>query len=182
MGATINVKLIDRGWEDIKARVTALRGAGAVVTVGVQGAPAAANHQDSRLTVAQIATVHEFGKTIRQPNMKRTIRIPERSFLRATVDQYREAIARRQVLLSQGYVLGKFELKPAMELLGQYVVGLIKQRIANGIAPPNSPWTIAKKGSSKPLIDTGQLRNSITYKVEVGASMKRGLIEVRGGV
>lgn len=168
MGTTVQVKVIDHGWEDIKARMDALRGVGAVVSVGVQGAEAAANHQHTHLTVAQIATIHEFGKEIHQPKMRRTIVIPERSFLRKTVDLYREAIARRQVLLTQGYVLGKLELKSSLELLGQYVVGLVKQRIANGIAPPNRPYTIAKKGSSKPLIDTGQLRNSITYKVEIG--------------
>jgi phage gpG-like protein len=170
---TLNVKVVDHGWEAVKERIDALRGGGATVSIGVQGAQAAANHQGTHLTVAQLATVHEFGKVIRQPNMNRTIVIPERSFLRATVDRYREAIARRQVLLTQGYVLGKFELQGAMELLGQYVVGLVKQRIANGIAPPNAPSTIARKGSSKPLIDTGQLRNSITYKVEVG-SIQRG--------
>lgn len=168
MPTSVSVKVIDRGWEDIKHRVRALRDTGAVVKVGVQGQRAAANHQQSGLTVAQLATIHEFGKVIHQPRMGRTIVIPERSFLRATIDQYQEAIARRDVLLAQGFMLGKLALKPAMELFGQYVVGLIQQRIANGIAPPNRPRTIARKGSSKPLIDTGQLRSSITYKVEVG--------------
>lgn len=172
MGVTVDVKVIDRGWNGIKQRMESLHGAGAVVKVGVQGPQAAANHQHSRLTVAQIATVHEFGKTIHQPKMNRTIVIPERSFLRATIDQYQEAIARRQVLLTQGYLLGKFDLRSSLELLGQYVVGLVKQRIADGINPENRPSTIARKGSSKPLIDTGQLRNSVTYKVEVGVSLK----------
>lgn len=180
MPTTVQVKVIDKGWEAIKARVESMRGSGAVVSIGVQGAQAAANHQNTHLTVGQLATIHEFGKVINQPKLNRTIVIPERSFLRATIDQYREAIARRQVLLSQGFILGKFELRPAMELLGQYVVGLVKQRIANGIAPPNRPSTIARKGSSKPLIDTGQLRNSITYKVDLAAS-RRGLIEYREG-
>jgi phage gpG-like protein len=165
--ATVAIKVIDRGWEDIKHRVEVLRSASVTCKVGVQGTQGAANHQGAALTVAQIATVHEFGKRIRQPKMNRTIVIPERSFLRATVDEYRDAIARRQVLLTQGYVLGKFDLHGAMDLLGMYVVGLVKQRIANGIAPPNRPSTIRRKGSSKPLIDTGQLRNSITHKVEV---------------
>lgn len=171
MGVTVTVKTIDHGWEGIKARVETLRGAAAVVKVGVQGPQAAANHQDTRLTVAQIATVHEFGKVIHHPKLNRTTTIPERSFLRATIDMYQEAIARRQVLLTQGYLLGKFDLHSSLELLGQYVVGLVKQRIANGIAPPNRPSTIARKGSSKPLIDTGQLRNSITHKVEIGVSL-----------
>ena len=180
MPTTVQIKVIDRGWEGIKARVETIRGSGAVVNVGVQGQPAAANHQNTHLTVGQLATIHEFGKVIRQPKLNRIIVIPARSFLRATVDQYRDAIARRQVLLSQGYILGKFELRPAMELLGMYVVGLVKQRIANGIAPPNRPSTIARKGSSKPLIDTGQLRNSITYKVDLVAP-RRALIEFREG-
>lgn len=30
---------------------------------------------------------------------------------------------------------------------------------------PNSPLTIARKGSSKPLIDKGELRNAITYTI-----------------
>lgn len=36
----------------------------------------------------------------------------------------------------------------------------------NGEWASNSPATIKKKGSSKPLIDTGRLRGSITYEVE----------------
>lgn len=171
MPSTVNVKVIDRGWEAYQRRMEHLRGGAAVVKVGVQGAQAAANHQDSSLTVATIATVHEFGKTIHHPKLNRTTVIPERSFLRATIDQYATAIARRNVLLMQGYADGKFALESSLELLGQYVVGLIKQRIANGIAPPNSPYTTARKGSSKPLIDTGQLRNAITYKVEVGVPL-----------
>jgi len=33
---------------------------------------------------------------------------------------------------------------------------------------PNSPATIARKGSNKPLLDTGELRKSITYIVRKG--------------
>ena len=38
---------------------------------------------------------------------------------------------------------------------------------ANGW-PPNAPATVARKGSARPLIDTGQLRRAITYVVEDG--------------
>ena len=34
--------------------------------------------------------------------------------------------------------------------------------------PPNSPRTIAMKGSARPLIDTGTMRKAITYVVEEG--------------
>ena len=31
---------------------------------------------------------------------------------------------------------------------------------------PNAPYTVAKKGSSTPLIDSGQLRQSISWEVK----------------
>jgi len=31
---------------------------------------------------------------------------------------------------------------------------------------PNSPYTVAQKGSAKPLVDTGSLRQAITYEVD----------------
>ena len=33
---------------------------------------------------------------------------------------------------------------------------------------PNSPYTIRKKGSDKPLVDTAAMRNAITYVVDTG--------------
>jgi hypothetical protein len=165
MATGVSVRDIDKGWGDLKDHVLKLSQTGAYVQVGVLGAEAAANHNAARgLTVAQIASVHEFGKVIQ--TKRGTITIPERSFLRATIDIYRAAIQKRATLLGTGVMLTKFTVQQAMDLLGEYAVGVIKQRIANGIEPANSPWTIARKRSSKPLIDTGQLRSSITYRTE----------------
>lgn len=47
-------------------------------------------------------------------------------------------------------------------MLGQNVVRDWFVNPANGW-PPNAPETIKEKGSDKPLIDTGELRKSITY-------------------
>jgi len=186
-GISIDVQVIDHGWEDIRKNIKLLGDHGGICNVGVQGEQAAANHQHSELTLAQLAGIHEFGTVIHQPARRvkrtvgkgkkkrsveyargaRTIVIPARSSLRDTVDIYQEPIARREVLLSQGVLFGKFTLLGGLELFGMYVVGLIRQRMANGIPPPNRPSTIARKGSSKPLIDTGELRNAITWKAEV---------------
>jgi hypothetical protein len=166
MPVTRSVKVIDHGWTKIREAVINMGAASAIVRVGVQGEKGAANHQHSKLTVAQIADVHEFGRVIVQPKMRRVIVIPERSFLRKTVDIHREAIARREMLALQGVLYKEWPLSKALGLLGAYVVGLCQQRIANRIPPKNSDWTIAKKKSNVPLIDTGQLRNSITWKVE----------------
>ena len=54
--------------------------------------------------------------------------------------------------------------------VGNYGAAMIQKGIVSG-APggytftPNSPMTIEKKGSSKPLIDKGDLLGSVTYEV-----------------
>jgi phage gpG-like protein len=171
MPVTVKVTEVDHGWADIRDRILKLGqvGGGGIVRIGVQGAQAAANHQNSKLTTAQIANIHEYGKVIHQPKKKRTIVIPARSFIGATVDMFVEAIARREALLASGVMMGKFTLRGGLDLFGQYVVGLIVQRIADRIPPPLSKWTIARKRSTVPLIDSGQLRGSITHKIEGAA-------------
>ena len=44
--------------------------------------------------------------------------------------------------------------------------GDIVESITQLDTPPNTPKTIARKGSSNPLIDTGFLRANVTFKVE----------------
>lgn len=51
------------------------------------------------------------------------------------------------------------------EAAGQRGAALVKQAITEGDWVPNSPATIAIKGSDKPLIDTSHMRNSATYVV-----------------
>ena len=41
----------------------------------------------------------------------------------------------------------------------------MKNTFTTGSFTPNKPATIKRKGSSRPLIDTGHLRQSITSKV-----------------
>lgn len=43
---------------------------------------------------------------------------------------------------------------------------LVKEIIEQGDFQPNSPVTVAIKGSDSPLIDTGYLKNNAKYKVE----------------
>lgn len=43
---------------------------------------------------------------------------------------------------------------------------MIQKEIVNGDFVPNSPETIKRKGSDKPLIDTGRMRQSINYVIQ----------------
>ena len=46
------------------------------------------------------------------------------------------------------------------------MIGDVKLTISNNMPPPNSEKTIKKKGSSKTLIDTGAMRNAVSYRVK----------------
>lgn len=109
------------------------------------------------ITVLFIASIHEFGA----PDAG----IPARSFVRGYVDENGPKIRAVQAKLSRMALDGKISVPNALNQLGAFVAGGMQQRIADGIMPPLSPVTIEAKGSSTPLIDTGQLRSSITWLV-----------------
>lgn len=106
---------------------------------------------------ALIAMVHEFGSPSKG--------IPERSFLRSTVleqaDKYAKIIAET---IPQA-INGGMSEHDAYSRLGTVAMNDVKMKIASGEFAPLSQKTIDRKGSSKPLIDTGALRQSITFEV-----------------
>lgn len=105
-------------------------------------------------TVAEYATFNEFG-----------MGVPERSFLRSTVDEHRDEIARRLETAITDQLDGRRTVGQGLERLGLWATGRVKMKIRDLRDPPNAPRTIALKGSDNPLIDTGRMRNSIAYKV-----------------
>lgn len=139
------------------AQLSRSRGAG--VKVGIQGQ--AAQRTTSGPDNIQIGIWNEFGTA--------DGRVPERSFLRGTVDQNAEKYAKVKEKLAGQVVDGHLALESALALLGEVVVKDVRARIVAGIPPPNAPSTVAAKGSSTPLINTGQLVRSITYQVVVEA-------------
>jgi len=53
----------------------------------------------------------------------------------------------------------------ALEKLGVFAKGLVQEEITDGVYEANKDTTIERKGSSKPLIDTGTMRNSVNYEI-----------------
>lgn len=151
------VKDIDHGWNQLVAELLKLTDK-STVAVGIQGAEASAPHEGG-LTNAQLGTIHEFGA----PGAG----IPERSFLRSTVENNRTAYAD---LIAKGLdrvVRGALSVEQLLGLIGARVVADVKKTIRGHIAPPLKTATIRRKGSSTPLIGrTGQLINSITWQVK----------------
>lgn len=152
---SVKIRDKDKGATAMLARLLA-HGA---LSVGVLGAEAGAAHADSvGLTVGEIAEIHEFGLGT----------APRRSFLADWADEKRSEI--QQVVIKGGAALvrGKSITSPGQLLnqIGQWAVGSIQARMATNIPPPLAPETIKRKGSSVSLIDTGQLRSSVTYRVD----------------
>lgn len=143
----------DLGWNKIVKAIRASAG-GTVLDVGVfdTGQP----RQGAQATNAEIALVHEFGSP--------AAGIPERSFLRSTIDAHRARYTAAIKKIAAQVLKGK-DTYTAMNLLGMSAAADVKRTIQQGVAPPLQPETIARKGSSKPLIDTGQLITSVTWRL-----------------
>lgn len=108
-------------------------------------------------TVADVAMFMEFG----------TVNVPQRSFLRAWVDEKQAEIRKVMSKLAEGLVTGKTPNRfVALDRFGLWAVGNIQARIVAGIDPPLAESTMRRKGSSTPLIDTGLLKSAIRHRVE----------------
>lgn len=117
------------------------------------------------LTNAEIGFTNEFGRMTGYP------RIPERSFIRMPLKTYLHKKLKTKKSLT-GEQLEKAIAEGKTEQFAEKV-GLVAEEViqeafaTNGFGQwaPNAPMTVELKGSDSPLIDTGQLRRSITSKV-----------------
>lgn len=141
------------------------------VAVGIQGQEAfKEEHDGSPLSNVEIGTIHEYGA----PDAN----IPERSFIRAALD---ELVAQGKIekFMTKGCkaIIDKGKTREqVLGLLGQLVKGRMQKRMTEGIPPPLAESTVLSRTKGKdpsigyplPLLDTGQLRASITSVVKLG--------------
>ncbi|WP_116082106.1 hypothetical protein [Tropicimonas sp. IMCC34011] len=92
--------------------------------------------------------------------------IPERPFLdnamRDNRDKYRDAMRRS----ARKILRGETSMSTVMQLLGNRAAADISNEIEELSTPANAPSTIRQKGSENPLVDSGRMRNSVTFKVD----------------
>lgn len=130
------------------------------VSVGVHSADGSEVEEGSDLTVAEIAAIHEFG-----------LGVPERSWLRAFVDENREQLL--DMLATTALQIAKgTNADAAMNRFGLAVVGMVKKRIVEGIEPGLEESTKEEKmrvtgGGAKdtPLIRFGQFVSAIAHEI-----------------
>lgn len=187
MSTRINftIKQTDGEWQKIKARLKPLT-KDPRAKVGIVGAQA--SQTKGKLSLPEVAAVHEFGSPKN--------RIPERSFIRSTLDankaDYINLIRPLLVLLLEG----KLTVKRLLGLWGAKAASDVKGRLLRGtpIPPPLSKQTVKErlarakaqqqqgtkpsklrdssgrflslKGTGmRPLVDTGQLVAAISWEV-----------------
>lgn len=128
------------------------------VVVGVPMGTKARDDGDPA-TMAEVAFYNEFG----------TDDIPERSFLRSTIDENNQKYARLYEKLMGAVLENRTTVKKAMGQLAAKAKADVQAKIRSNIPPPNASSTLEKKKpKTKTLIDSGQLLQSITYEVRDG--------------
>lgn len=93
-----------------------------------------------------------------------TVHSPSRPFMRNSVDGHRDEISRFVQKSVKALTEGK-SVEEVLKKIGVFQQKLIRKEIVSGNFEPNSPETIARKGSDKPLIDTGLMRQSVNFVI-----------------
>lgn len=128
------------------------------VRVGFQrGKNKAKDHDgnDSEVDLCDVAMFNELGTSVS----------PSRPFLRKSVDENADKINRFMKTQLQRIKNGDADAEDVMKAIGTFQKGLVQKKIRDGEFEPNAPSTISKKGSSKPLTDTGHMRQSVNFVV-----------------
>lgn len=161
------------------------------VTVGIH--EDAGQHESDDITNAALGAVHEFGANIDHPGgtsygyaSKAAANRNEVRFLKSGSGYMELGVTGPHQIniparpwLNPGVASGNTEylkiieqtmsdggtMNMALNRVGVVAVGMVQKYMTDLRTPPNAPSTIKKKGSSNPLIDSGALRQSVTYKI-----------------
>ncbi|MGF6878362.1 hypothetical protein [Paraburkholderia sp. MM5477-R1] len=132
------------------------------VVVGFPVTTGAQMHEDSAITNAQLAARLSFGD-------------PEKGLeARPFLDQgIRSGKKRIVAVLAHGLrrsLRGEMPVDAAYEAAGVAAVGAVQSEVRTGQFAANKPATIERKGSDRPLIDEGNLIQSMTSEVRNAGS------------
>ena len=145
-------------WDKLKIQIEDL--SSVYTTVGL--------HKDEKydngLDVAFVGALNDFG----------TDRIPSRPWQRGWFDGNIENITEKVKKIIGSMLDGNMTVKEGIEELGFYGATELKQSIVTWKIPPNAPLTILKKGFDDPLIDTGQMRDTINHKEHFNKPFPKG--------
>ena len=145
---SVEVKLIDHGFDNIIRQALKLDGKG--VKVGIRRGKGSHDGTD----MLDIAVYNHFG----------TATIPARPFVSDCAEKNAGQIKEAQKRLVYRVYQGSLSADGALAQLGAWYVNVQQGHILHGGWTPNAPATIKRKGSNKPLVDTGQLVNTVDWE------------------
>ena len=125
------------------------------VRVGYQQGEEFYDEEGKKADLLDVAMFNELG----------TSRVPSRPFMRDSVDNNADRISSFCKAKIREISNGTKKAEEVLKEIGAMQVGLVQQTIRDGNFVPNAPYTIKKKGSDKPLIDTGLMRQSVHYVI-----------------
>ena len=118
------------------------------------GFPAGGPADEKGVSVAEYAAYNDLG----------TIYSPSRPFLRDSVNNH-QADFNQFCAAAVREIMNGGTARQALEKLGVYAKGIVQEQITDGTYEANSETTIRRKGSAKPLMDTGLMRESVNYEI-----------------
>jgi hypothetical protein len=128
------------------------------IFVGVPKGKMALGQNGHLVDISMIAAVMNYGSVSRN--------IPARPFIEPSINQNLQKYKRLMGHEAKGILVSNTKLHIALQHVGMVMAADVQDYMLSGSFKPLAAATIKAKGSSKPLIDTGQLRQAITYKVE----------------
>ena len=92
-----------------------------------------------------------------------------RSFVAATMDKYRAEFRAVAKDMAIKVLRGEKTAEGALDVIGAWAAGKIREEMLRGphIPPPLEQATKDRKGSDRPLVDTGALAGSVTHEVSM---------------
>jgi len=118
------------------------------------GFPAGGPVDENGVSIAEYAAYNDLG----------TNRAPSRPFMRNSAEKHGDDYNKIAAQAIRDIMNGG-TAQAALEKLGVFAKGIVQEEITDGVYEPNSEATIMAKGSDKPLIDTGTMRNSVNYEI-----------------
>ena len=117
---------------------------------------------DIEVTPAMRAFLHYQGVHLRPETTH--IHIPERSFLRTGYDQNRDKLLQKALMVLQDVASGKTSAAQFHEAVGSSLRDAIKKYAIELSSPGNHPFTVERKGSSNPMVDSGDMIEGIIWR------------------
>ena len=156
MSTVVTIRRKTELGKKIQAALSALNGS--YTKVGFPEGDVKARRIDGRMTNAALAVIHNYGSNDQ--------RIPPRPFMDEACKTLRKSpeLKTLQLGLVSRVYKGTSDIKSSLSTIGEFATGTIKSSIRDGSWKANADSTAARKHSSKPLIDTQQMLNSVTHK------------------